>query len=53
MSLSNSGVFHTLEDPDGGRVIVDAASGPEGSGENGGGGDQVVGESVVQVALVV
>lgn len=41
----------TLEDADSGGEVVDSAGGLEGSGDNGDGGDQVVSESVVQVAL--
>lgn len=42
---------HTLENPDGGREVVDAAGGLQGRGENLDGGDEIVGEAVVQVAL--
>lgn len=41
----------TLKDADGGREVVDPPSGAESGGEDGGGGDEIVGESVVQVAL--
>jgi hypothetical protein len=43
----------TLEDTDGGGVVVDSPGGTESSGEDGGGGDEIVGEGVVQVALLV
>ena len=46
--------FHaerTLEYPDGGREVVDAPGGSEGSDDNAGGGDEIVGESVVEVTL--
>lgn len=42
----------TLEDADSGREVVDAAGSLESGGENGGGGDEIVSESVVQVALI-
>lgn len=41
----------TLEHPDGGGEVVDPAGGLEGSGEDLNGGDEIVGEAVVQVAL--
>lgn len=44
---------HTLEDAHGGGVVVDAAGGAQRGGDDGRGGDQVVGEGVVQVALVL
>ena len=40
-----------LEDSHGGGVVVDSSRGLEGGLYNGGGGDEVVGEGVVQVAL--
>lgn len=43
--------MHTLENPDGGREVVDAAGGLQGRGEDLDGGDEIVGEAVVQVAL--
>lgn len=43
--------FRTLEDPDSGGEVVDSPRSPEGSGNNGGRGDEIVGEGVVQVAL--
>ena len=42
----------TLEDADSGGEVVDAAGSLESGSENGGGGDEIVGESVVQVALI-
>ena len=45
------GEKHTLEYPDGGGEVVDAPGGSEGSDDNAGGGDKIVGESVVEVAL--
>lgn len=45
------GLSRTLEDPDGGGVVVDSPGSPESGGENGGGGNEIVGEGVVQVAL--
>ena len=42
---------HTLEYPDGGREVVDAPGGSEGSDDDAGGGDEIVGESVVEVTL--
>ena len=45
------GLSRTLEDPDGGGVVVDSPGSPEGGGEDGGRGDEIVGEGVVQVAL--
>lgn len=44
-------VWHTLKDADGGGVVVDTSCGAESGREDRGGGDQVVGEGVVQVAL--
>ena len=41
----------TLEYPHSSRVVVDSAGGLEGGGDDGGRGDEVVGEGVVQVAL--
>jgi hypothetical protein len=41
----------TLEYPDGSREVVDAPGGSEGSDDNAGRGDKIVGESVVQVTL--
>ena len=46
--------FHaerTLEYPDGGREVVDAPGGSEGSDDDAGGGHEIVGESVVEVTL--
>lgn len=44
--------MRTLEDADGGRVVVDPAGGLEGSGEDLHGGDEIVSEAVVQVTLL-
>lgn len=44
-------VWHTLKDADGGGVVVDTSCGAESGREDRGGGDQVVGEGVVQVTL--
>jgi hypothetical protein len=41
----------TLEHPDGGGEVVDTAGGLEGGGEDLDGGDEIVGEAVVQIAL--
>ena len=41
----------TLEYPDGGREVVDAPGGSEGSDDDAGGGHEIVGESVVEVTL--
>ena len=41
----------TFEDANGGGEVVDATGSLEGGGENFDGGDEVVGEAVVQVAL--
>lgn len=41
----------TLKDADGGGVVVDLARGAEGGLNDRGGGDEVVGEAVVQSAL--
>lgn len=43
--------MRTLEDTDSGGEVVDAASGPESSGEDLNGRDEIVGKAVVQVAL--
>lgn len=46
--------FHaerTLEYPDGGREVVDAPGGSEGSDDDAGGGHEIVGEGVVKVTL--
>jgi len=40
-----------FEDAHCGRVVVDAAGGAESGDDDGRGGDQIVGECVVQVAL--
>lgn len=42
----------TLEDADSGGEVVDAAGSLESGGENRGGRDEIVSESVVQVALI-
>ena len=41
----------TLEYPDGGGEVVDAPGGSEGSDDDAGRGDEIVGESVVEVTL--
>lgn len=41
----------TLEDAHRGGEVVDPPGSPESSGQDGGGGNKVVGEGVVQVAL--
>lgn len=41
----------TLKDADGSSKVVDPSGGLEGSSNNGGGGDEIVGKGVVQVAL--
>lgn len=41
----------TLEYPDGGREVVDAPGGSEGSDDNAGRGHEIVGEGVVEVTL--
>lgn len=41
----------TLEDPHGGGEVVDPPGGLERGGAHAGGGDEIVGEGVVQVAL--
>jgi hypothetical protein len=46
-----SGLDSTLEDPDGGGEVVDSPRGTQGGRDDGGRGDEVVGEGVVQVAL--
>lgn len=45
------GVSHTLENADGSGVVVDTASGVQSRGEDLNGGNEIVGEAVVQVAL--
>lgn len=42
---------HTLEDADGSGEVVDTAGSLQGSAEDLNGGDEIVGEAVVQVAL--
>lgn len=42
----------TFEDPDGGGKVVDATRSAQGSREDFNGGDEIVSEAVVQVALV-
>lgn len=37
----------TFEDPHGGGEVVDSPCGFQGGGDNGGGGDEVVGEGIV------
>lgn len=49
--LCGSVFCHTLEDAHGGREVVDPPGGPERGRADGGRGDQIVGEGVVQVAL--
>jgi len=44
-------LFNSLEHSDGSRVAVDATSGLDGSGDDLGGGDEIVGEAVVETAL--
>lgn len=43
--------MHTLEDADSGGKVVNTASSLQGRGEDLDGGDEIVGEAVVQVAL--
>ena len=43
--------MHTLEYSHSRRIVVDSSRGSQGSGDDGGGGDEVVGEGVVEVAL--
>jgi len=43
--------LRTLEDTNGSGEVVDTAGGLQGGGENLDGGDEIVGEAVVQVAL--
>lgn len=45
------GLTRTLEDADSGGEVVDSPGGAESSGEDGGRGDKIVGEGVVEVAL--
>ena len=42
---------HTFEDTDGSAKVVDPSGGLEGGGKHRGGGDEIVGEGVVEVAL--
>jgi hypothetical protein len=51
MGMGNGLGRRTLEDPDSGGEVVDAAGSAQGSGEDLDGGDEVVGEAVVKVAL--
>lgn len=41
----------TLEDPHGGRVVVDPSGSPQGGSAHGRRRDKIVGESIVQVTL--
>lgn len=41
----------TFEDADSSAEVVDSTGGLEGSGDDGGRGDKIVGESVVEVTL--
>lgn len=50
---ATEGIAHTLENPDGGGEVVDAASSLQGGGKNLNGGNEIVGEAVVQVTLLV
>jgi hypothetical protein len=43
--------MRTLEDSDSGGEVVDAAGGPQSSGEDLDGGDEIVSEAVVEVTL--
>lgn len=45
------GESHTLENADGSGEVVNTASGLQGSGQDLNGGNKIVGEAVVQVAL--
>ena len=47
-----AGYANTFENPDGGGEVVDTTRSAQGSGENFNGGDEIVSEAVVQVALV-
>jgi hypothetical protein len=49
--LCYKGCYRTLEDANGSGEVVHPPGGLQGSDENGGRGDEIVGESVVQVAL--
>jgi hypothetical protein len=44
---------NTLEDPHGGGEIINTSGGLEGGNDDGGGGYEIVGESVVEVALYI
>ena len=43
--------FDSLEDPHGGREVIDSPGSFEGGGHDGDGGDEIVGEGVVEVSL--
>jgi hypothetical protein len=49
--LTSGGFAHTLEDTDGSGVVVDTAGSLQGGAQDLNGGDEIVGEAVVQVAL--
>ena len=51
-SVFFEGGGRTFENPDSGRVIVDSPRRSQGRGDDGGRGNEIVGESVVEVALV-
>jgi hypothetical protein len=45
------GYSHTLENSDGRGEVVDTPGSAESGGDDGGGGDEIIGEAVVQVSL--
>lgn len=49
--LAGTGTTRTLENSDGGSEVVDPSGGTESSSDDSGRGDEIVGESVVEVAL--
>lgn len=46
-------VFHTFKDPDSGWVVVDPSGGSQGCSDDGWGWNEVVGECVVEVSLLL
>lgn len=52
MCMGGGGIwFFTFEDPHGGWEVVYPSGGFEGCDDDDGGGDEIIGESIVEVAL--
>lgn len=50
--VENIQLRHTFEDTDSSAEVIHSSGSLEGSGDDRGGGDEIVGEGVVEVALI-